>query len=56
MLHHSFFLRVFAPLPAGAVGVIRYGQYKKLRWEIDENEGGLEKFSRGYEKMGFNRV
>ncbi|CAI5528210.1 unnamed protein product [Closterium sp. Naga37s-1] len=34
----------------------RFGQYKKLRWEIDQHEGGLEKFSRGYEKFGFNRV
>ncbi|KAL6521134.1 hypothetical protein OROGR_017703 [Orobanche gracilis] len=33
----------------------RYGQYKKLREAIDKYEGGLEKFSRGYEKLGFNR-
>ncbi|KAL7137419.1 hypothetical protein ABFS83_10G091000 [Erythranthe nasuta] len=33
----------------------RYGQYKKLRDAIDKYEGGLEVFSRGYEKLGFNR-
>ncbi|KAK6139989.1 hypothetical protein DH2020_026263 [Rehmannia glutinosa] len=33
----------------------RYGQYKKLREAIDKYEGGLETFSRGYEKLGFNR-
>ncbi|CAA0818856.1 1-4-alpha-glucan-branching enzyme 2-2-chloroplastic/amyloplastic [Striga hermonthica] len=33
----------------------RYDQYKKLREAIDKYEGGLEKFSRGYEKRGFNR-
>ncbi|CAA0837880.1 1-4-alpha-glucan-branching enzyme 2-2-chloroplastic/amyloplastic [Striga hermonthica] len=33
----------------------RYSQYKKLREAIDKYEGGLEKFSRGYEKLGFNR-
>ncbi|KAL6574956.1 hypothetical protein OROMI_012241 [Orobanche minor] len=33
----------------------RYGQYKKLREAIDKYEGGLEMFSRGYEKLGFNR-
>ncbi|KAL2250744.1 UNVERIFIED_CONTAM: 1,4-alpha-glucan-branching enzyme 1, chloroplastic/amyloplastic [Sesamum indicum] len=33
----------------------RYGQYRRLRDSIDKNEGGLEKFSRGYEKLGFNR-
>uniref|UniRef100_A0A7N0VI88 Glycoside hydrolase family 13 N-terminal domain-containing protein n=1 Tax=Kalanchoe fedtschenkoi TaxID=63787 RepID=A0A7N0VI88_KALFE len=31
----------------------RYGQYRKLRESIDKYEGGLEAFSRGYEKMGF---
>lgn len=24
--------------------------------EIEKNEGGLEKFSRGYEKFGFNKT
>lgn len=33
----------------------RYDQYKKLRAAIDKNEGGLEEFSRGYEKFGFIR-
>lgn len=33
----------------------RYGQYKRLREAIDKNEGGLEVFSRGYEKFGFIR-
>ncbi|KAJ0027966.1 hypothetical protein Pint_35922 [Pistacia integerrima] len=30
-----------------------YGQYKKMREDIDRYEGGLELFSRGYEKLGF---
>ncbi|KAL5135449.1 1,4-alpha-glucan-branching enzyme 1, chloroplastic/amyloplastic [Glycine soja] len=33
----------------------RYGQYKRLRYEIDKHEGGLDTFSRGYEKFGFQR-
>lgn len=33
----------------------RYDQYRKLRAAIDRNEGGLEQFSRGYEKFGFTR-
>ncbi|ERN13141.1 1,4-alpha-glucan-branching enzyme 2-2, chloroplastic/amyloplastic isoform X1 [Amborella trichopoda] len=33
----------------------RYRQYKNLRLLIDQNEGGLDAFSRGYEKFGFNR-
>ncbi|XP_031254576.1 1,4-alpha-glucan-branching enzyme 1, chloroplastic/amyloplastic-like [Pistacia vera] len=33
----------------------RYGQYKKMREDIDRYEGGLELFSRGYEKLGFTR-
>lgn len=33
----------------------RFKQYKKKRELIDKFEGGLEAFSRGYEKMGFNR-
>lgn len=33
----------------------RYEQYKKLREHIDKFEGGLDAFSRGYEKFGFNR-
>lgn len=32
-----------------------FEQYKKLRAEIDKHEGGLEKFSRGYEIRGFTR-
>ncbi|KAJ0020418.1 hypothetical protein Pint_31606 [Pistacia integerrima] len=31
----------------------RYGQYKKMREDIDRYEGDLELFSRGYEKLGF---
>jgi len=34
----------------------RWYQYKTIRDGIDTNEGGLEKFSRGYEFFGFNRV
>ncbi|CAL5194198.1 unnamed protein product [Lathyrus oleraceus] len=33
----------------------RYGQYKRIREEIDKYEGGLDAFSRGYEKFGFTR-
>uniref|UniRef100_A0A2C9V9I4 1,4-alpha-glucan-branching enzyme 1, chloroplastic/amyloplastic n=1 Tax=Manihot esculenta TaxID=3983 RepID=A0A2C9V9I4_MANES len=33
----------------------RYSQYKRLREEIDKYEGGLDAFSRGYEKFGFSR-
>lgn len=33
----------------------RYAQYKKTREAIDKHEGGLEQFSRGYERLGFNR-
>jgi hypothetical protein len=33
----------------------RYAQYKSVREHIDKLEGGLEAFSRGYEKFGFNR-
>jgi len=33
----------------------RWSRYCELRGAIDANEGGLEKFSRGYEKMGFTR-
>uniref|UniRef100_A0A803MQJ5 1,4-alpha-glucan branching enzyme n=1 Tax=Chenopodium quinoa TaxID=63459 RepID=A0A803MQJ5_CHEQI len=33
----------------------RYSMYRKLREEINKYEGGLEEFSRGYEKMGFIR-
>lgn len=32
----------------------RFAQYKKTRELIDKYEGGLEAFSRGYDKMGFN--
>eukprot|EP00128_Syssomonas_multiformis_P008502 Colp12_sorted_trinity150504_noHs@6785 len=34
----------------------RYHNYERLRHEIEKHEGSLEKFSRGYEFMGFNRV
>ena len=33
----------------------RWSKYCALRDAIDQNEGGIELFSRGYEKMGFNR-
>ncbi|XP_043814777.1 1,4-alpha-glucan-branching enzyme 1, chloroplastic/amyloplastic isoform X2 [Manihot esculenta] len=33
----------------------RYSQYKRLREEIDKYEGGLDAFSRGFEKFGFLR-
>ncbi|CAL0309935.1 unnamed protein product [Lupinus luteus] len=33
----------------------RYQQYKRLREKIDKYEGGLDAFSRGYEKFGFTR-
>jgi hypothetical protein len=32
----------------------RYRNFQGWIKKIDETEGGLEKFSRGYEKMGFN--
>ena len=34
----------------------RWDKYKSLRSAIDQHEGGLEVFSRGYEKMGFTRT
>ena len=34
----------------------RWDKFKNLRQAIEDNEeGGIEGFSRGYEKMGFNR-
>ncbi|EPS60100.1 hypothetical protein M569_14702, partial [Genlisea aurea] len=33
----------------------RFSQYRKLREAIDTFEGGLEAFSRGFEKLGFTR-
>eukprot|EP00252_Welwitschia_mirabilis_P006854 TRINITY_DN1776_c0_g1_i2.p1 TRINITY_DN1776_c0_g1~~TRINITY_DN1776_c0_g1_i2.p1 ORF type:complete len:853 (-),score=190.68 TRINITY_DN1776_c0_g1_i2:471-3029(-) len=33
----------------------RFSQYKKMRDLIDKHEGGLEVFSRGFEKLGFSR-
>ncbi|PKA62389.1 1,4-alpha-glucan-branching enzyme 2-2, chloroplastic/amyloplastic [Apostasia shenzhenica] len=33
----------------------RYSQYKNMRELIDKHEGGLDAFSRGYEKFGFTR-
>jgi 1,4-alpha-glucan branching enzyme len=33
----------------------RYSHYRKMRDSIDKYEGGLETFSRGHEKFGFNR-
>ncbi|KAL7247874.1 hypothetical protein ACSBR2_002724 [Camellia fascicularis] len=33
----------------------QYAHYKRMREEIDKCEGGLEVFSRGYEKFGFTR-
>ncbi|XP_075095813.1 1,4-alpha-glucan-branching enzyme 1, chloroplastic/amyloplastic-like [Nicotiana tabacum] len=34
---------------------VRFSEYKKMREAIDKYEGGLEAFSRGYEKKGFTR-
>ena len=34
----------------------RWNRYKELRAAIDANEGGLEKFSRGFERLGFTRT
>ncbi|XP_052217090.1 1,4-alpha-glucan-branching enzyme-like isoform X2 [Dreissena polymorpha] len=34
----------------------RYGCFKKLLSQIDANEGGLEKFTRGYERFGIHRT
>jgi hypothetical protein len=36
-------------------GFNRYSEYKRLRAAIDQHEGGLDAFSRGYEKLGFTR-
>ncbi|KAM0842265.1 hypothetical protein ACQ4PT_058466 [Festuca glaucescens] len=33
----------------------RYSEYKRIRAAIDQHEGGLDAFSRGYEKLGFTR-
>uniref|UniRef100_A0A8R7PG48 Glycosyl hydrolase family 13 catalytic domain-containing protein n=1 Tax=Triticum urartu TaxID=4572 RepID=A0A8R7PG48_TRIUA len=33
----------------------RYSEYRRIRAAIDQHEGGLEAFSRGYEKLGFTR-
>ena len=34
----------------------RYKCFLGLKNEIEKNEGGLEKFSRGYERFGINRT
>ncbi|CAL5027661.1 unnamed protein product [Urochloa decumbens] len=34
----------------------RYSEYKRMRAAIDQHEGGLDAFSRGYEKLGFTRT
>jgi 1,4-alpha-glucan branching enzyme len=36
-------------------GFNRYSEYKRMRAAIDQHEGGLDAFSRGYEKLGFTR-
>ncbi|KAF3320765.1 1,4-alpha-glucan-branching enzyme 1 [Carex littledalei] len=33
----------------------RYSRYREMRSLIDQHEGGLDAFSRGYEKLGFTR-
>ncbi|VAH48078.1 unnamed protein product [Triticum turgidum subsp. durum] len=33
----------------------RYSLYRRIRSDIDEHEGGMDVFSRGYEKFGFMR-
>ncbi|XP_058107902.1 1,4-alpha-glucan-branching enzyme 2-2, chloroplastic/amyloplastic isoform X1 [Magnolia sinica] len=45
------------PLLRGFKGHLdyRYNQYRNMREQIDKFEGGLEAFSRGYEKFGFIR-
>lgn len=37
-------------------GSNRYSEYKRMRAAIDQYEGGLDAFSRGYEKLGFTRT
>lgn len=37
------------------LGENRYSRYRELRSLIDQHEGGLDAFSRGYEKLGFTR-
>jgi len=37
------------------LSTFRFSEYKKMREAIDKYEGGLEAFSRGYEKKGFTR-
>lgn len=34
----------------------RYKVFTNLKNEIEKNEGGLEKFTRGYERFGINRT
>ena len=34
----------------------RYKEFCSLKRRIEESEGSLEKFSRGYEKFGINRT
>jgi len=34
----------------------RYKVFCGLKKQIEDNEGGLEKFSRGYERFGINRT
>ena len=34
----------------------RYRCFSDLKNTIEKNEGGLEKFSRGYERFGINRT
>ena len=36
--------------------VNRYKCLSKLKDDIEKNEGGVEKFTRGYEKFGINRT
>lgn len=33
----------------------RYSLYRRIRSDIDQHEGGMDAFSRGYEKFGFTR-
>lgn len=44
-------LKIFFPM----LSTFRFSEYKKMREAIDKYEGGLEAFSRGYEKKGFTR-
>jgi 1,4-alpha-glucan branching enzyme len=37
------------------LGQNRFSRYGEIRHFIEQHEGGLDAFSRGYEKLGFTR-